>query len=53
MSHAGGLGGYLVAAGATGLDDEILGPQFAQVIGGLADAVVRVALRTHRPGPWR
>jgi hypothetical protein len=40
---ASGGWGDLVAPGATGLEHEFLGPQFAQVVGGLADAVVVLA----------
>ena len=40
---AGGLGRDLVAAGASGFDDEVLAAKFAQVIGALADGVVVAA----------
>ena len=38
------VGWYLLASALSGLDHQFLGAEFAQVVGSLAEAVVRVVL---------
>jgi len=45
---AGGSAGHLVAVAPAGFDDEVFGAQFAQVVGGLPDAVVLLGLAGER-----